>query len=457
MREAPTKQVPSTYQTPMTPLDSHADAAPDAAAETPAVVTSGAAAQYGLLGLPLAFVALPVYVHLPHFYAQQFGLSLSLLGLILLATRCLDGFVDPWLGRAADTLYRHSWQRVAGVASVLACALALGFVALFLPPETGLSMNERVVWLVGALVLSHLAYSGLGVLHQAWAARQGGGEVAQSRWVTWREGLGLLGVLMATTLPSLVGWLVTSVVLCALLAIGLRAWLRGAGGRVGDRFEQNQTARGALWPLRYPAFRRLLAVFIVNGFASAIPATLVLFFVQDALQAPASWEPLFLGLYFVSGALSLPLWLKAVARFGLAKTWRLGMLLSIAAFIGVLMLGQGDAVWFLLICMTSGLALGADLAVPGALLNRLIDASGERQKSDGAFVGWWHFATKLNLALAAGLSLPLLDWLGYAPGQQDAQALSALLVAYGLIPCVLKGLAAFAATRWLIADKLQLR
>ena len=91
----------------MTPLDSHADAAPDAAAETPAVVTSGAAAQYGLLGLPLAFVALPVYVHLPHFYAQQFGLSLSLLGLILLATRCLDGFVDPWLGRAADTLYRH--------------------------------------------------------------------------------------------------------------------------------------------------------------------------------------------------------------------------------------------------------------------------------------------------------------------------------------------------------------
>ena len=107
--------------------------------------------------------------------------------------------------------------------------------------------------------------------------------------------------------------------------------------------------------------------------------------------------------------------------------------------------------------MTSGLALGADLAVPGALLNRLIDASGERQKSDGAFVGWWHFTTKLNLALAAGLSLPLLDWLGYAPGQQDAQALSALLVAYGLIPCVLKGLAAFAATRWLIADKLQLR
>ena len=34
---------------------------------------SPAFASYGLLGLPLAFVALPVYVHLPNVYAQQYG------------------------------------------------------------------------------------------------------------------------------------------------------------------------------------------------------------------------------------------------------------------------------------------------------------------------------------------------------------------------------------------------
>lgn len=41
-------------------------------------------------------------------------------------------------------------------------------------------------------------------------------------------------------------------------------------------------------------------------------------------------------------------------------------------------------------------------------------------------------------ALAAGLALPLLGWLGYAPGQQDPQAVQALSLAYGLLPCVLK-------------------
>jgi len=36
---------------------------------------------YGLLALPLAFVALPMYVNLPHFYATQFAVPLTSLGL----------------------------------------------------------------------------------------------------------------------------------------------------------------------------------------------------------------------------------------------------------------------------------------------------------------------------------------------------------------------------------------
>jgi Na+/melibiose symporter-like transporter len=178
--------------------------------------------------------------------------------------------------------------------------------------------------------------------------------------------------------------------------------------------------------------------------ASAVPATLVLFFVQDRLQAPKAMEPLFLGLYFAAGALSFPLWLKVIDRTGLLKAWALGMGLSVAAFVSVVGLGAGDTAGFLVVCALSGLALGADLTVPSALLNQLIDRCGERGRTDGAFMGWWNLATKLNLALAAGLSLPLLGIWGYAPGRQDAQAVLALGLAYGLLPCLLKLLAALA-------------
>ena len=76
---------------------------------TPALATDRvqrhAAATYGLLGLPLAFVALPVYVHLPNVYAQQYGVPLAALGAVLLLSRSIDAVVDPWLGRWADRLY----------------------------------------------------------------------------------------------------------------------------------------------------------------------------------------------------------------------------------------------------------------------------------------------------------------------------------------------------------------
>ena len=163
---------------------------------------------------------------------------------------------------------------------------------------------------------------------------------------------------------------------------------------------------------------------------------------QDRLQATAALQPLFLGSYFLSAALSIALWLKLVAHIGLARTWGLGMLLAIAVFVFASQLGSGDSAAFVLVCALSGVALGTDLALPAALLAGAIAASGDRGQAEGAYFGWWNFATKLNLALAAGVALPLLDWLGYAPGVQDASALQTLTNAYCLLPCALKLLAA---------------
>jgi Na+/melibiose symporter-like transporter len=73
----------------------------------------------------------------------------------------------------------------------------------------------------------------------------------------------------------------------------------------------------------------------------------------------------------------------------------------------------------------------------------IFDDAGDRGRAEGAYFGWWNFATKLNLALAAGLSLPLLAALGYTPGTTDPRALAQLSAAYCLVPCGLKALAAW--------------
>ena len=398
--------------------------------------------RYGLLGLPLAFVALPLYVFVPNHYAREFGVPLAALGAVLLAARLLDAFIDPLIGRWVDRLFARSTRAVLAFAGLAAAVLALGFALLMLPPVR--EVRAVLAWAAAALALTYAGYSALSVAHQSWAAMLGGDEAQRSRIVAWREGLGLAGVLLASAAPLLLGLPATAAVFAGLLAAGCWAW--SASCRPETTPAAPGAAAASLWlPFKRPAFRQLLAVFMLNGIASAVPATLVLFFVQDRLQADRALEPAFLGTYFLCAALSIPLWLAAVRRLGLARTWLAGMLLAIAAFGWAAQLGAGDVAPFLAVCAVSGIALGTDLALPSALLAGVIADAGDRGRHDGAYFGWWNFATKLNLALAAGLALPLLELAGYSPGARGEPALDALTLAYCLLPCALK----LAAAAWL--------
>jgi glycoside/pentoside/hexuronide:cation symporter, GPH family len=207
-------------------------------------------------------------------------------------------------------------------------------------------------------------------------------------------------------------------------------------------------AAAALSPWSVPAFRGLLAIYTVNGLAASIPASLVLFFIRDRIQAPAAFEALALAAYFGAAALAVPVWVRAVKRWGLVIAWALGMGLSILGFAGAVAAGAGDTTLFLVICIASGLALGADLVAPAALLAGVIQREGVQGLAEGRWFGWWSMATKLTLALAAGVALPLVQWLGYAPGARDADALQALAWVYAVLPCAIKALALAALLRW---------
>lgn len=413
--------------------------------------------RYGALGLPLAFVALPLYIILPNHYAREWGVPLATLGWLLLGARLFDALIDPLLGRWCDRLYAQSTRAVLHWGAGAAVLLGLGFTALFFPPVSLTLSHDAglLVWAASALLLTYTAYSFLSVSHQSWAARLGGDEVQRSRNVAWREMLGLAGVVLASIVPVVFGLRATVALFFIALTLGWAAWTlaprpaqtRRTAAAINSATTATITAVTAtpppLWhPFSHPEFRHLLAVFMLNGIASAIPATLVLFFVQDRLQAPPALQPAFLGSYFVCAALSIPLWLRMVKRIGLARCWLVGMVLAMVVFIGALALGTGDTTAFLLICALSGVALGTDLALPSALLAGVVQRAGDSCHAEGSYFGWWNFATKLNLALAAGLTLPLLAQFGYAPGVRDPQALAALSTAYGLLPVAFKLIAA---------------
>jgi GPH family glycoside/pentoside/hexuronide:cation symporter len=438
--------------------------------------TWNAYASYGSLGFPLAALALPVYVYVPKFYVDQFGLSLSWIGLALLCTRLLDALLDPMIGVYVDR--RLSWRTEGdgqGVSSLIRWAagpLMIGFVALFMPPRILENSHLASVWLLGCLLLTYPAYSIVSIAYQTWGAVLGNlvSPIQQAqvrlRWVASREVAGLAGVIVAAGvpavfgMPALVGVFVSSMLL-ALLWQAQQASALSVEGRESPNESRSQkyTAHMGYWrtlrldvieAVRWPHLRWLFGVYVLNGVAASIPATLFLFFVQDALGL-AQYGGSYLVLYFLAGALALPLWVRCADRIGEVRAWALGMFLAMLAFVWAYGLPQSsNAAWgYAVVCVLSGMALGADLVLPSALLAGVLNHRHQGKAQGGTAFGLWNGLSKLNLALSAGLVLPILQWLGYQsqpegalqPLPMDTPGLVALVQAYALWPCVLKILA----------------
>lgn len=402
-------------------------------------------AAYAAAALPLAAAALPVYVHAPKFYSGL-GLDLALTGVLLLAVRVFDAVSDPLLGLLADRVPQHWGGRRAMLAAAVP-VIAAGMFLLFHPPADGARLAW---WLALSLMLVYLGLSAASISYFALGSAWSRDYAERTRITAARGAAALTGVLLAAALPE---WLAQrygtaaglglfSIVYAPVLlaAVALTIF---AGPRVATTvMAPTLRLRDVLQPLRNPRFRRLAAIFLVNGVAAAIPATLVLFYVADVLQRP-DLAALFLVLYFIAGAAGMPAWVRIAAHAGKARAWLLAMVLAVAAFISAWFLGPGDITAFAMVCVLSGLAFGADLALPASMLADVIDDDeGRNGRPDGAYFGLWHLLEKLALALAAGLALPLLQALGYVPGVV-AGAGSALSWIYALLPCVIKLAAAW--------------
>ncbi len=407
---------------------------------------------YGALGFPLAFAALPLYVHVPRLYAESVGLPLALVGAVLLLTRFADALIDPLLGQWSDRLGNR--RRLIAFALPL---LALGLAALLAPPEQG-----GTTWLVVTLALTFIGFSLATINYHAWGAELGETPQERVRVTAAREMFALGGVVIAAALPSLLakdvatamqhlGW-----VFIPILAVAALATFTGAPPAAAPA----GTAQPGL-PLSAvfhdPRFRRLLIVLAVGGIASAIPATLVLFFIADVLQLQ-EWQGLFLVIYFVCGGLALPGWVALARRHGKVRAWMASMMLAVVSFIWAFLLDAGDGFAFALICAASGAALGAELALPPALLADLLAdlrtagrRAGRAVAGAGAYFGVWNFVTKFNLALAAGIALPLVSLGGYKVGAGNTAAAPGLLglaAVYALLPAAIKLISLLLLWRW---------
>lgn len=397
---------------------------------------------------------LPVYVHTPKLYSSDLGVPLATVGAVLFGTRLLDAVLDPIYGWWSDKVAASGGSRYAFV-MVAIPLLALGLVGLFHPIKGGTALVT--LWLAACLILTYAGFSLAAISYFAVGAELSEDYHERTKVTAARSAVGVIGILLASALPGVLAsgstpleglrifslLFVPILLVCAGLTVFSGATKAGVE-RNAAPFSASVSVFVSLFaPLNNRRFRWLLAVFVLSGVASAIPATLILFFVQDVLQR-SELNAVFLALYFIFGALGMPLWVFASKRIGKKRAWTLGMMMSIGAFVWAFVLGSGDVLGFALVCVISGIAYGAELALPPSILADVVDHD-ERSRDarpDGAYFGLWQLTEKLNLAIAAGVALPLLYAMGYQPATPQV-SMGHLSLMYAAVPCAIKSLAVF--------------
>lgn len=408
-------------------------------------ITRATLAAYALPALPLAILTLPLYVLVPAFYARELALPIAAVGQALLFVRIIDALSDPVVGLFADR-WRPAFGRRRLWFALAALPTALGAFFVFTPPE-GAGVSYLIVW---GMILS-IAWTVALVPYTAWGAELSTDYAGRARIAGWRETFALVGTLLALfaqVLVPMAGFPGERAVLFAL-AIFIVAMLPLATfiavARVPEPQDMSrkrlELREGLGHMARNRPFMRLILAFLLNGFANGFPATLFLFYVSERLKNGDAAGPL-LVLYFLCGIAGVPLWLKLAERTSKHRAWCIAMLLACACFLPAVFLGAGDVTIFALVCVGTGLALGADLMLPPAIQADAIDvdtATTGEQRS-GLYFAAWGLATKLALALAVGIAFPILSAAGFDPGagMREEGGLAMLAFLYAGLPIALK-------------------
>jgi len=382
----------------------------------------------------LGAVGLPIYLHAPKYFSDTYGVSLASLGAIMFALRVVDFVQDPLLGRlSAIGFLSHRLLSAGAGAMIIAGAVGLFIVTAPINPT---------IWFALSLILLFTGYS-LSVILLYTHATNNFADTAQPIVARWREAGQLIGICLSAIAPTL--FTEISHVPYTLFGGFLISITGVAVVLMHNSWSEQTTTTSQKFSFVAPdtRIRPYLILAFVNAIPVAITSTLFLFYVEYAIGSATASGPLLL-LFFGAAAVSVPIWTILANKYAIEWVLGVAMLASLIAFVVTFTLGAGDIVAFAIICGVTGVLTGADLTLLPMIFIKLLQRT--NVPSEEAF-GYWWLSSKLALALAVGLVLPVLELSGFDPAFPTPLGIYNLSVAYALVPSVLKICAIYALWR----------
>ena len=386
------------------------------------------AAPNGVFG----FAFLLINAYLLKYATDVLGISLAVMGWIILVARGWDALADPLVGSLSDRTHTR-WGRRRPWIVASAVPIALSMLALWAPPA-GLEGASLIAWFGASYLFFFTAFTVLYVPHEALGAELSLDYHERTRVFAWRRfafGIGALAAMGAISLLTghdlssdggrqeargaafeVMGVAAILSVVIILSCVRMMRERRSFLGRGGT------SASVAVRDIaRNPHARVLLVAFVLQQLGIAALASSLPFFAHYVLRDEAL-TALLLGVLYVVSTLSIPIWVW-LARHYEKKTLMLVAMVGVVVVTAAFYFVEADQFpLFLFYTALAGLCSGSlDVLAPSVLAD-VIDydeyETGERM--EGSYFAAWGFAQKLAAGLAGLAVALLLGAAGYEQG-----------------------------------------
>jgi GPH family glycoside/pentoside/hexuronide:cation symporter len=395
---------------------------------------------YAILAIPLAFITLPLNINIADFYFRQFQLGLSNVALIILIAKNFDLLLDPIIGGCCDYFFNKQKTTAKKIIIFASFGLAISFFLLF-NPDLGQNNINKSWWLAISLMSVYLFFNIIAINFESLAVFIAQNQQQRLIINNYRESASLVGVLFASILPLMLvntnKYFYLSIIFILLIIFALAFFMKLKVAKSIITINNLNIFLIIKNTYHNSKFKKIMLILLINSCAVALPANLLIFYINDFLHQPQIL-PYSLALYFLSALLFMFFWRKIAEKSNsnsdwVQKLWLISTLGAVTTFIFAIFL-QPHYYWcFLLISFSSGACLGADLILPPTIIANLI---GQNNPQTSSYMACYSFTTKLGIVLASS-SLFLLDFIYQNHLQQQA-----LPILYSFLPCVLKMLVA---------------
>jgi Na+/melibiose symporter-like transporter len=385
---------------------------------------------YSLLAFCLSFIGLPIYIYLPNYYADNFAVSLKSMAVILLLTRLIDTIEDPIFGVMSDK-FSHLKKKIICYFSPL---LGLSFLLLFYP----LNNSNIEAWLIIFLITTYSLFSVIYINYQSYAVSFSSDYHLKTKIISYREVSFILGIIFAAASPAILfkffnettSFFIIGIIYLFLITIFAWIFYRFTPQ---NNYKIKSSKSNLRLILQKPILRKYFVIFFLNAMSSSIPAVLILFFVENVINAK-HLVGMFLILYFSGLLIGVILWTRLSKILNdKIKTFVISITFTVFIFGWCYFLGEGDVFLYGVICILSGIGFGGDFALSYSILTDLIQKH-KLQNSEATIFGITNFIIKISLTLASSVLIYFIGALENDPHNKK-QFIS---FSYALLPIVFR-------------------